>query len=1128
MKDSPCNSLARVSGMSYLSKHTFMQKVWSLFICLVLAPLCVCAQQSRTKPSGGATVAQEPEPAATAKPADSADYSQEAFVTERYIESFRFENDGTGREQVDARIKINSDAGVQALGQLKVGYSALSDKLEVVSVRVIKPDGTAVTAQESAIQDVTYPNALMYTDYHEKHISVPSLRPGDVLEYQFVRTIVSPMTPGQFWASYDFRDSGIVLDEQLEINVPKSRQIKLKSEPGAEPKITDDGDRRIYRWKHSRLEDEDDSATKKKKSARRRAEDRVPSVQLTTFESWQQMGDWYAGLEKDRRQPNDAIKAKANELLQGKTTDTDKVKALYDFVSRDFRYVSLSFGLGRYQPHAASEVLANGYGDCKDKNTLLAALLATQGFESTSVLIGSQHKLDPEIPSPSQFDHVITRLPLEGQEIWLDSTNGVAPFRVLAYPLRDKEALAMPPGGTPAIVRTPAGLPFASYDRSSIDGALNDTGKLTAHFNILGRGDSELGMRYAMRQIPNNRWKSVIEAMLSRSPMKSGEVANLKVGDPTDTSKPMEIDFDVTVSNYFDWSAPDPKLPLPVVDMSLPPGTDDDAKNPRPIKLGAMTEAATDVKIAVPAKYGVRLPIGIDVKRDYAEYHSTYKFDDGQLTVSRKLKTLLTEIPYERREEYTAFRRTLEADQAQIITLDNKSPGTAGLGAGQTPDELYEAGMQAANNGNFPVAIDLFQRLAKADPKYKGLWNNLGGAYFSINQYQQAADAFKKQIEINAYDEFAYKNLGQAYEAMQQYDAAIAQYQKQLEVSPLSPQAHANLGLVYSKLKRWNEAVPELEKAVSLQDKNPYLQIPLGQAYVATGQTEKGMTAFERAIALAPDQLTWNNIAYALAEQNVQLERASQYADAAISAIETRLRDVNLDNLRLQDIGIAQALYNVWDTKGWVEYQRGNLDVAENYIRAAWEATGNGTEAEHLGEIFEKRGNKDEAIHYYVLSLASRSPSEDARKRLAALGVTGNLDRRIEKGRAELVALRTRKLSATGKGTGDFFALVSPAKNEQVKFVSGDAEIKALADAVKSTNLDFKFPGPSSVRELRRGTVTCGVLPPAPAPNGKPGGKKGTKGNDPAATAEPAAKSEPFPGPCSIELLFSDSVRSID
>ncbi len=258
------------------------------------------------------------------------------------------------------------------------------------------------------------------------------------------------MTPGQFWISYDFRDRGIVLDEQLEIDVPKSRAIKLKTEPGADPTISDEGDRRIYRWKHSHLEDEDDAdITKRKKhpSRRRRDDDETPSVQLTTYESWQQMGDWYAGLEKDRREPTDAIKIKAAALVEGKTTDMDKVKALYDYVSRDFRYVSLSFGLGRYQPHAASEVLANGYGDCKDKNTLLAALLAAQGFSSTSVLIGSQHKLDPDVPSPMQFDHVITRVNVDGQEIWLDSTNGVAPFRMLSYPLRDKQALAVAPDG---------------------------------------------------------------------------------------------------------------------------------------------------------------------------------------------------------------------------------------------------------------------------------------------------------------------------------------------------------------------------------------------------------------------------------------------------------------------------------------------------------------------------------------------------------------------------------------------------------------------------------------------------------------------------------------------------------
>ena len=79
--------------------------------------------------------------------------------------------------------------------------------------------------------------------------------------------------------------------------------------------------------------------------------------------------------------PTPRVKAEADALVKGKTDDMAKVKALYDYVSRNIRYVSLSFGLGRIQPHAASEVLANGYGDCKDKNTLLAALLDAEGFQ---------------------------------------------------------------------------------------------------------------------------------------------------------------------------------------------------------------------------------------------------------------------------------------------------------------------------------------------------------------------------------------------------------------------------------------------------------------------------------------------------------------------------------------------------------------------------------------------------------------------------------------------------------------------------------------------------------------------------------------------------------------------------
>ena len=527
----------------------------------------------------------------------------------------------------------------------------------------------------------------------------------------------------------------------------------------------------------------------------------------------------------------------------------------------------------------------------------------------------------------------------------------------------------------------------------------------------------------------------------------------------------------------------------------------------------------------------MRVPLGVDVKRDYAEYHSNYKFEGGQLIASRKVRVLQSEIPYDRRDDYAAFRRTAEADQAQVVTLDNKSPGTAGLGANQSPDELFESAKQAGNNNNFELAIDLLQRVAKTDPKHKDLWNLLGLAYLATNQNEQAIDAFKKEIELNPYDGSAYALLGASYEAVQRYDDAIGQYQKQIEVDPLGANAHAALGELYIKLKRWNDAVPELEKAESLQNKNPLIPVWLGQAYLATGQTDKGMAAFERSIALAPTALVWNNIAYSLSEQNVQLERASQYADAAINALETQLRDVNLDSLRPQDLAAAHLLYAVWDTKGWVEFKRGNLGVAERYIRAAWEENGNGVESLHMGEIAEKRGNKDEAIRYYIIALAGHEPSPEARSRLVALGVSGDLSARIEKARSELKAVRTRKLNASGKGTGDFFVLATPAKIEQVKFVSGDTEVRAMAEVVKAADLEIKFPDPTAVRALRRGTVTCGTVPPPPASTTQTAGKKNAKANQSppaAAKTEPPAKLELLPGPCSVELMFSDAVRSID
>ena len=1048
-----------------------------------------------TPQSSGKEASPAPQQSGTLQTGPPPDYSQEAYVVQHSSKTMRFENDGTGVEQTDAQIKIISESGVQAFGQLKVGYSALSEKLDIAYVRTRKPDGTVVTAQESAVQDLTFADAPVYTDYHVKDISVPSLRPGDVLEYRFIKTIASPLAPGQFWTSYNFAEHGIILDEELEINVPKDRQIKLKSKPGYEAKITEDGDRRIYRWTHSRLKNDDDTDKKKKK--KKAADDEVPSVQLTTFKSWEELGAWYAGLERERRIPDDSVKKEAAALVKGKTDDMAKVKALYEYVSRNIRYVSLSFGLGRIQPHPASEALANGYGDCKDKNTLLAALLDAEGFHSTSVLIGSKIKLDPDIPSPSQFDHVITRVPVDGKEIWLDSTPGVAPFRMLSSNLRNKQALAIPPSGPAVLVWTPSDLPFQAFDRTTLVGAVSDSGELKAHVTTASRGDTEIILRYAMRRMPSSHWKDIFDYMLQHANMRSADITNLKASDPSDAEQPLTVEFDVTVNNYFDWSAAESKFPLPLASIHLPDenDSDDDSAKTEPIKLGAVRDDQADVKIGFPAKYKLHSPLNVDVQRDYAEYHAVYKDEAGQFTSHRTLKVLLAEIPQDRSEDFAAFHRVVRADEAQEVTLTNTSPGAGGVSAGdQSASDLFDAAVEALKNEHYAVAIDLLERVVKLEPKHKDAWNDLGKAYMQLGQTDQAISAFKKQIENNAYDPFAYNALGLAYEHQGKYDEAIAAFKKQIEINPLDPYAHGNLGRLYVGQKRFTEAVPELEKAVDIQPKNPLLEIWLGQAYIATKQTDKGMAAFEKAITLSPAPLTWNNIAYSLAEQDVQLDRAGNYADSAINALETQLRDVNLDNLRMQELGTTQLMFSVWDTRGWVDFKRGNLDNAEKYILPAWQAGGSGDEAEHLAEIYEKRGKRDQAIQYYMMSLVAEDASPAARAKLTALGVK-DIDSRMANARADLAKRETVALNKSDKGTAEFYLLVSPGKVEQVKFIKGPDNLKSFSDILQKTDVGMKFPPQSQAHVVRRAVVRCGSA---------------------------------APGPCTVELVPAAEVRSLE
>jgi tetratricopeptide (TPR) repeat protein/transglutaminase-like putative cysteine protease len=1095
-----------------------------LVACTLAAPYTVLAQSGTPTPPVAPAKAKKGAKAASSKTADTAatkpdapkhDYSQEAFVVEQYHSRYRFESDGTGRKETIARIRVQSEAGVQQWGQLQEGYNSANERVEIAYVRVVKADGSVVKAGDDAVQDLTAPverEAPVYTDYRQKHITVPGLRPGEVLEYDMVTVIHTPLAAGQFWADYDFDKNSIMLDEQLDVDVPADRPLKLKNKPGMDPKVSEENGRRIYHWASSHLEREDDAKDKDKdkdkakKKKKKRPDEERPDVQLTTFVSWEEIGRWYASLEKDRRAPSPEVRAKAEELTKGLDTDLDKVQALYDFVAKNFRYVSLSLGVGRYQPHAAGDVLHDQYGDCKDKHTLLASLLEAIGLHASSVLINSSRKLDPDLPSPSQFDHVITMLPMPHEEVWMDTTSEVAPFRLLAYSLRRKLALVIPAeGGTPHLEETPADTPMPDTEVSEVDGKINQIGKLEAHVHYSFRGDEELMLRSIFRRVPEAQWQRVVENVNAGI---GGDITNLKISDPAATREPFTMTYDVAKPNFLDWSKKKSDLMLPLCQFNLPDigndaGDDDDSDvDSEVLKLGPKAEYVYKLKLELPAKYTAHAPLPFSLKRDYAEYQATYKLEGNTLTAARTLIMRQDELPLPRSSDYQAFRRAVGSDLGQFLSVENTLAGTQTPPADMKADDLFESGRAALAGNNLPLAIQLLKRATEVDPKHKYAWYALALAYMGMRQDDDAIAALNKQIAINPYDENAYNALGRVYWQERKYDDAVTAFNKQIEINPLDKFAHAGLGSMYSEWHKYAEAAPELEKAASLTPDNPELQVSLGDAYLNLGQDDKALATFDHAVELSATPLVWNNIAYQLSLKKSHLDRAQQYAESAVSATTAALRNVSLDRLTPQELPLVPSLIAYWDTLGWVYFSEGNLNMAEKYVAAAWALGHHGEVGDHLGQIYEKEGKKDLALRTYALSLSALRPIPETRDRLASLtGGPAKVDDTVAQYKNDLQQLRTIDLGKVAKETGsaEFFVLLSrgtgsDATVEAVKFASGDEKLRVFTEALRTAEYRLSFPDDSPVKILRRGILSCST----------------TTGN------------------CSFVLMLPDDVRTVD
>ena len=265
-------------------------------------------------------------------------------------------------------------------------------------------------------------------------------------------------------------------------------------------------------------------------------------------------------------------------------------------------------------------------------------------------------------------------------------------------------------------------------------------------------------------------------------------------------------------------------------------------------------------------------------------------------------------------------------------------------------------------------AIPLAIRVTEMSPQHGSAWNLLGLCYLELDELKKAEDAFNRQIEVSPQSTFAYNNLGRVYARQRKFDVAIVQFRKQIEINPRDRYAHMNLAGSLHSEQKCDQAIPEYQLAVELTPENAGPHVGLARCYLDQGKQDSAFAEIDKAAALTSTGPGWNAIAWTMAEHKIQLDRAEQYARLAVSMDSSSLMAVSLDPLTPGVYGRTRALAAAWDTLGWILFLRGDFAPAEKYIMASWTLMPNPTVSDHLAQISEKLGRKDDSLKYSATS----------------------------------------------------------------------------------------------------------------------------------------------------------------
>lgn len=642
--------------------------------CLAAVALVwpLAAQAPRITPAGDPSVKSD---TIYRLAVDPAEHQGDDFIYLLDDGVLRFEADGRGVRTYRQIIQILTREGAERWGERSFGYRGGDQRLTVNWIKVVRPDGTLISDKPTGDQESLAPVALeapVYTDAKLRRVSIGGIVPGTLLDFSWTIEELKPVLPGDFFTGWRVTTGLLVRRSRLILDVPVRLTPRIQEENWRYPRPVETvRGRRVYTWAAN------DVPAVEGEPFAGAPNDLYVGITIAGAVSWGDIARWYAGLARDRYRLTSVLEAEADAVVAGAATGEDSLRALHRWVAQDFRYVSLSWGLGGYQPRLPASVLETRYGDCKDKATLFIALARRLGVRAHPVLLSSSGGVERGLPSIEQFNHMIAAVarPDSGY-VFVDLTSDLTPWGELPPGEQGGFALVVHPDGRGEEVTLPEDAATANRSEVRLAGELLPDGVFVGRYTTTQSGSQQYALRSAFSRDFTADERRQIARGVANNVFQGAAGDSLELFNGRDLGATPRLSVWISGATAAQSTGDQMILKLPIQNFANPALVADLESRPArryPIDVADVVgpaEVDVELRLRLPEGWRARLPEAVSAESEFGRYLAEYRQEGRELVVIRRLAGRKGIEPPTRIDALIAWLKHVARDDIAYIVLE--------------------------------------------------------------------------------------------------------------------------------------------------------------------------------------------------------------------------------------------------------------------------------------------------------------------------------------------------------------------------------------------------------------------------------------------------------------------------